>query len=92
MILFFNYRKEQVMMLLARYQQIEMMNRGPAAPSNKSQFVGALQTAPIRHPQFNQGMRTPPKASLQKPGSMNKNQFHQPPKQQQSNNKRKKTC
>lgn len=64
------------MMLMALSQQIDMMNRGAAAAaSNKSKFVGALQT-PIRHPQSNQGT-----------GPMNKNQFHQPPKQQQSINK-----
>ena len=68
------------MMLMALSQHIDMMNRGAAAASNKSKFVGALQT-PIRHPQSNQGT-----------GPMNKNQFHQPPKQQQSINKCKKTC
>jgi hypothetical protein len=73
------------MMLLAQ-QQMLMMNRGDAA--NKSQF-GALQTAPISHPQFNRGLSNAPLKASQKTGPINNSQFQQPQSQQLISNKRK---
>ena len=67
-------------------QQMVMMNKGASADArNKSQFGTLLQqTAPI--PRFNQqGMNVLPKASLQNPGLLYKNQFHLLQKQQQNN-------
>ena len=86
LITFLIYRNEQLMACLVQ-QQMVMMNKGASADArNKSQFGTLLQqTAPISIPRFNQqGMNVLPKASLQNPRLLYKNQFHLLQKQQQN--------